>query len=258
MMLETGIQNIAQVFDTYWVGRLGSAALAAVTISITIRWVINSMANGLGIGGLAVVARRIGERDKAAAEHAAWQTILLALFVSLVLGAVGNAAARPLLRLLGANDQVMPLGLTYLRIAFGGLFTMVLVFVINALLRGAGEARRAMSVLFLATGINVVLEPVLVFGWGPIPPLGVAGSALAFVLGFGVALVLQVVILLRGRARIGIDLHDLRPDFPLMGRIIRIALPSTLQCQGPTGCLNCWQAQLLSRLFIEGRIKCHL
>ena len=229
MMLETGIQNIAQVFDTYWVGRLGSAALAAVTISITIRWVINSMANGLGIGGLAVVARRIGERDKAAAEHAAWQTILLALFVSLVLGAVGNAAARPLLRLLGANDQVMPLGLTYLRIAFGGLFTMVLVFVINALLRGAGEARRAMSVLFLATGINVVLEPVLVFGWGPIPPLGVAGSALAFVLGFGVALVLQVVILLRGRARIGIDLHDLRPDFPLMGRIIRIALPSTIQ-----------------------------
>jgi len=92
-----GVQNIAQVLDTYWVGRLGSAALAAVTISITIRWVINSLANGLGIGGMAVVARRIGAREQAAAEHATWQTILLGLLVSLLLGSAGLAVSRPLL-----------------------------------------------------------------------------------------------------------------------------------------------------------------
>jgi putative MATE family efflux protein len=229
MMLETGIMNVAQILDTYWVGRLGSAALAAVTISITVRWVLNSLANGLGIGGMAMVARRIGERNQTAAEHATWQTILLGLFVSLTIGGLGLLVARPLLLLLGAEPEVLPLGMDYLRVAFGGLFTLVLVFVINAMLRGAGEARLAMTVLILSTGTTVVLEPLLVFGVGPFPRLEVAGSAWASVLGFGAGLALQVVILVRGRARIGIDWSRLRPDLPLMGRIVRIALPSTVQ-----------------------------
>jgi len=229
MTLETGIMNVAQVMDTYWVGRLGSAALAAVTISISIRWVLNSMANGLGIGGMAVVARRIGEKDQAAAAHAAWQTILLGAFVSLFLGGLGQVIARPLLTLLGADAEVLPLGLAYLRVAFGGILTLILVFAVNAMLRGAGEARLAMQVLFLATVTTVVLEPALIFGWGPLPPLGVVGSAWANVLGFGAGLALQVSVLLRGQARIRINLRDLRPDFPLMLRIIRIALPSTVQ-----------------------------
>jgi putative MATE family efflux protein len=229
MMLETGIMNVSQILDIYWVGRLGSAALAAVTISITIRWVLNGMANGLGIGGMAVVARRIGAKDQAAAEHATWQTILLGLSVSLLLAVVGLIVARPLLLLLGADAEVLPLGLAYLRISFAGIFTLVLVFAINAMLRGAGEARLAMRVLILSTAVTVVLEPVLIFGLGPLPPLGVAGSAWAMVLGFGAGLGLQLVVLLRGRARLRINLHDLRPDFPLMGRIVRIALPSTIQ-----------------------------
>ena len=229
MMLETGIMNVAQFLDTLWVGRLGSAALAAVTISLTVRWVINSMANGLGIGGMAVVARRIGEKDRAAAEHATWQTVLLGLMVSLGLGGVGLLLARPVLSLLGADAEVLPLGMAYLQIAFPGMFTMILVFVINAMLRGAGEARWAMMVIFLCTAVTVVSEPILINGLGPLPALGVAGSAWAFVLGFGSGLVLQLVVLLRRKATIGIDLRDLRPDFPLMGRIIRIALPSTLQ-----------------------------
>jgi putative MATE family efflux protein len=229
MTLETGVLNVAQVLDTYWVGQLGSAALAAVTISITVRWVLNSLANGLGIGGMAVVARRIGEKDQAAAAHAAWQTILLGIFVSLFLGILGFVIAHPLLTLLGADAEVLPLGLAYLRVGFGGIFTLILVFAINAMLRGAGEAQLAMRVLFLATATTVVLEPVLVFGWGPLPPLGVAGSAWANVLGFGAGLALQVSVLLRGRTHIRVDLRDLRPDFPLMLRIIRIALPSTIQ-----------------------------
>jgi len=229
MILETGVQNVSQVLDTYWVGQLGSAALAAVTVSITIRWVLNSLANGLGIGGMAVVARRIGEREREAAAHALWQTILLSSSVSLVLAVTGLILAHPLLLLLGADAEVLPLALAYLRVTLSGLFTLILVFVINSMLRGAGEARLAMTVLFLSTAVTVVLEPVIVFGWGPLPALGVAGSAWAIVLGFGAGLVLQLVILLRGRAGISINLHDLRPDFPLMGRIVRIALPSTTQ-----------------------------
>jgi putative MATE family efflux protein len=229
MILETGILNVCQVLDTYWVAQLGSAALAALTISISIRWVLNSLANGLGIGGLAVVARRIGAKDQAAAEHAVWQTILLGLAISLVLGGLGMVMARPLLLLLGADKEVLPLGLTYLLVSFGGLFTLVLVFAINAMLRGAGEARKAMQVLFLSTAVTVVFEPVLVFGLGPFPAQEVAGSAWAFVLGFGAGLAMQLFILFSGRARIRITLHGLRPDLPLMILIVRIALPSTVQ-----------------------------
>ena len=229
MILETGIMSVSQLLDTYWVGQLGSAALAAVTLSITIRWMLNSLANGLGIGGLAVVARRIGERDQEAAAHALWQTILLGVGVSLVLTIVSIPLARPLLMLLGADAEVLSLGISYLHVTLGGLFTLILVFVINSMLRGAGEAKLAMTVLFLVTAVTVVLEPAIIFGWGPLPRLGVAGSAWAFVLGFGTGLVLQIVILLRGKARISINLHNLRPDFPLMGRIIRIAFPSTVQ-----------------------------
>jgi putative MATE family efflux protein len=229
MMLETGIMNVSQILDTYWIGRLGSAALAAVTISIAIRWVINSFANGLGIGGMAVVARRIGERDQTSADHATWQTILLGLWISVTLGFVGLAIAKPLLVLLGANAEVLPLGLSFLRIAFAGMFTQVLVFVINAMFRGAGEAGLAMRVLILCTSFTVALEPILVFGFGPIPAIGVAGSALANVIGFGIGVLWQVAILLRGKARISIELRDLKPDFPLMWHILRIALPSTIQ-----------------------------
>jgi len=229
MILETGVQNLAQILDTYWVGQLGSAALAAVTISITIRWVINSLANGLGIGGMAVVARRIGAKEPSAAEHAAWQTILLGMTVSLILSVAGLILARPLLTLLGADAEVLPLGLAYLRIGFAGIFTLILVFAINAMLRGAGEAGIAMRVLFLVTAVTVVLEPILIRGWGPLPAMGVAGSALAFVLGYGAGLVVQLAVLLSGRARIRINPRALKPDLPLMATIIRISLPSTIQ-----------------------------
>jgi putative MATE family efflux protein len=229
MMLEMAVLNVAQVLDAYWVGRLGSAALAAVTISTTVRWVLNSLANGLGIGGMAVVARRIGARDEEAAGHAAGQTILLGLGTALLLSGLGLALTRPLLTLLGAGAKVLPLGLAYLQVALVGVSTLVLSFVINSMLRGAGEARWSMRVLVLSTATTVLLEPVLILGLGPLPPLGVVGSAWAFVLGYAAGLILQVVILVQGRARIRIHLRHLRPDLSLMKQIVGIALPSTMQ-----------------------------
>jgi putative MATE family efflux protein len=229
MILEMSVLNVSQVLDTLWVGKLGSAALAAVTISVAIRWVINGMASGLGIGAMAVVARRTGARDRAAARHAVWQIILLGVAIAALLTGLGFLLARPALMLLGADAEVLPLGLSYLRITLGGLFALVLQFAINSMLRGAGEARLAMSVLFLHTAVTVVSEWVLIFGWGSFPALGVAGSAWGNVLGLSAGLALQAAILLSGKARIGIDLRDLRPDFLLMGQIIRIALPSMVQ-----------------------------
>jgi putative MATE family efflux protein len=229
MALEVAILSISDLFDTYWVSRLGSAALAAVTFGIAIRWFVNSLPMGLGTGGMAVVARRVGARDREAADHAAGQTILLGLILSSSLTVAGLVVARPLLQLMGAGADVLPLGLTYLRITFLGSFTWVLVYVINPMIRGAGEARLAMWVLVLITTVIVISEPILVLGLGPIPQLGIAGSAGAYVLGFGCGLLMQIVILVRGRACVGLRLRHLRPDLPLMGRIIGIALPGAVQ-----------------------------
>jgi putative MATE family efflux protein len=229
MALEVSILSISDLLDTYWVSRLGSAALAAVTFGIAVRWFANSLPMGLGIGGLAVVARRVGAQDREAADHATGQTILLGLTLALLLAFIGLAAARPLLVLMGADAEVLPLGLTYLRITFLGSFTWVLVYTINPIIRGAGEARLAMWVLVLITTVIVISEPVLVLGLGPVPKLGIAGSAGAYVLGFGSGLLMQIAILARGRARIRLRLRHLRPDLPFLGRIIGVALPGAVQ-----------------------------
>jgi putative MATE family efflux protein len=229
MILETSVLNVSQLLDTYWIGKLGSAALAALMISVSIRWVINSMANGLGNGGLAVVARRIGENDKKAAAHATWQTIILGILFSALLAVIGLRISRPLLLLLGADAEVLPIALQYLKVTLTGLFTVVLIFTINSVLRGAGEARLAMIVLFVATAVTVVAEGTLVFGLGPFPALGVAGSAWGIVLGFGSGVVLQMAVLLSGKTGIPLNLRSLRIDFPLMWQVIRISFPSALQ-----------------------------
>jgi putative MATE family efflux protein len=229
MVLEMSVLNVSQILAALWIGKLGSAALAAVTISAAIRWVISGLANGLGIGGMAVVARRIGARDRTAAGQVVWQTILLGIGVSLLLSGLGLLLARPALVLLGADAQVLPLGLSYLQITLGGLLALVLQFAINSMLRGAGDVRLAMSVLFLHTAVTVMSQRVLIFGWGPFPALGVAGAAWGNVLGLCAGVALQAMILLSSRARIGINLRDMKPDLPLMGRIIRIALPSMVQ-----------------------------
>jgi putative MATE family efflux protein len=229
MVLEMISFNIASALDTYWVGQLGEAALAAVAVSMTIRWTLNTLGNGLGIGGMAVVARRIGEKDYKAAAHAASQTIMLGIAISIILAVIGFIFAPKILLALGTESDVLPLAIPYLRVTMGGLVTMILVMVNNSLFRGAGEARLSMRVLFLSAAVTVVFEPILVLGLGPVPPLGITGAAWAFVIGFGCGLALQVYFLLGGKSRISINLRCLRVDFPLMARIVRIALPSTVQ-----------------------------
>jgi putative MATE family efflux protein len=142
---------------------------------------------------------------------------------------VGLAIAEPLLILLGADVEVLPMALAYLCVALGGVWTLVLSFVINSVLRGAGEARWSMRVLLLSTATTVALEPALIWGLGPLPPLGVAGSAWAFVLGYGAGMILQCLILAGDRSWIRIRPRHLRPDPALMKQIITIALPSAAQ-----------------------------
>ena len=229
MVMEMGLVSLFRVADMFWVGKLGPEALAAITIGENIRWALSGLAMGQGIGGLAVVARRIGEKDEQGANHATLQAVLLALGLALLLSAIGYAFSEPMLHLLGAEAEVIPEGLAFLHVTFAGLAGFLMVPIVNSLLRGAGEARKALVVRMLAYGLGLLVEPVLIFGWGPLAPLGVAGAALSLVGSQWVGFLLQLGILFTGRARIRLDLRHLRVDLPLMWRIFRIALPSTIQ-----------------------------
>lgn len=229
MVLEMGLVSLFRVADMFWVGKLGPEALAAITIGENIRWALSGLAMGQGVGGLAVVARRIGEKDENAANHATLQAVLLALGIAIAISAVGYILAEPLLLLLGARPGVLPQGLLFLRVTFAGLIGFLMVPVVNSLLRGAGEARLALIVRVLAYGVGLLIEPVLVLGWGPLPALGVAGAALALVGPQWLGFLAQLGILLSGRAQVRIDLRHLRVDPKLMWHIFRIALPSTIQ-----------------------------
>jgi putative MATE family efflux protein len=229
MTLEMTMMSVFQLFDLYWIGRISPAALAAVTVSTTLRWSVSALSMGLGVGGLAVVARRIGEGDVRAANHATWQVVIMALSTAVTLSVVGLALMEPLLRLCGAGDDVMPLGLAFLRVTFAGLWAIILVPILNSLLRGAGNASEALYVLAVANGLNILIEPFLIFGWGPFPQWGVAGAAFSTVLAQAAGLGLQAFYLCTGRARIRLGLGQLRFDPRLMWRVATIALPSTVQ-----------------------------
>jgi len=229
MTLEMMVNSVYQIADLYWVGRLGSEALAAVSIAGMVRWAIVSLSNGLSIGGLAIVARRIGEHRPAAADHATAQAVIFAVIASLGMALLGLATMHPLLVLLGADRDVLPLGLAFLQVTYLGLWAVVTVPVINALFRGAGDANIALGVLAFANLFNVVLEPFLVLGWGAFPRMGMTGAALSMVIAQGLGLAVQLLILLSGRARIRLNLHDLRPDLSIIRRIVEIGTPSTIQ-----------------------------
>jgi putative MATE family efflux protein len=229
MVMEMGLVSLYRVADMFWVGKLGADALAAITIGENIRWTLSGLAMGQGIGSLAVIARRTGEKDEEAANHAALQAVLLAVTISLAISVVGFVLAEPLLRLLGTEPAVIPEGLRFLRVTFAGLVGFLMVPIVNSLFRGAGEARIALLVRVFAYGLGLLVEPALVFGWGPLPSLGVAGAALSLVGSQWLGFLLQIWVLVSGRARIRINLHRLRVDLPIMGQIFTIALPSTVQ-----------------------------
>jgi putative MATE family efflux protein len=229
MVIDMLSTSVYQIVDIYWLGKLGAAALAAATLASVIRWVLNSLSMGLGVGGLAIVARRIGEENEAAASHTAWQVLVMVTGISGVIGGAGFLLAEPILQLLGAEPEVVTLGVPFLRISFAGVGSILVLQSCNALLRGAGEARTAMWTMWIGNGAAMILASLLITGRLGFPALGVAGSALAMVLGYTLGVVSAVGMLLSGRLRIHLHPRDFRLDLPLMWHVIKIALPSTVQ-----------------------------
>src|SRR5690349_1485988 len=230
MVLEMVMESVFAVCDVFFVSRLGADAVATVGLTESMLTIIYSIAMGLAIGATAMVARRTGERDHDGASRAAIQAIVLGAVIALTLGVVGGIAARQLLEMMGGSPSVLATGTTYARIMYGGNATIVLLFLVNAIFRGAGDPAIAMRVLWLANAINIALGPCLIFGLGPFPALGVKGAAIATNIGRGTGAVFALSRLFRGHgARVSITPKHIRLEPAVMWRMIRLSASGTLQ-----------------------------
>jgi putative MATE family efflux protein len=229
MVLEMLMESVFVVADVFFVGRLGPDAVATVGITESWMTIMYALAAGLSIGAMATVARRIGEKDPDAAARAAVQSIVLGLAVTLTLGAVGAMFGPTLLAVMGASDDVLRTGATFSRVMLGGCGTVLMLFLMNAVFRGAGDAAVAMRVLWFANAINIILGPCLIFGLGPFPEFGVVGAAIGTTIGRGCGVLYQLYHLRHRGGRIEIHARHLGFDPAVMKTILRISGTATFQ-----------------------------
>ncbi len=221
MILELVMESTFAVADIYFVARLGPSAVATVGLTETVLFLLYSVAMGMAMAVTAIVARRIGEKKRDEAGATAVQAIYLGLLASLPFAVVGWFFAPELLALMGGDDWALTEGYTYTRWMLGTNVVVVLIFVINAIFRGAGDAAIAMKVLWLANGINLVLDPLLIFGLGPVPALGIQGAAIATTIGRGTGVALQLWVLFRGSRHIRALKSHLRARSAILLNILR-------------------------------------
>jgi putative MATE family efflux protein len=229
MVLEMVMESLFAVADIFWVSKLGADAVATVGLTETLLTVVYAVSMGLAMGVGAVVARRTGAKDPSGAGRAAVQAVVLGIALSVVVGITGATFAPRLLALLGASPGVLAMGAGFTRIMLGGCATIVLLFMINAAFRGAGDAAITLRTLWLSNGINILLGPVLVFGLGPAPRLGVNGAAIATNIGRGIGVLYQVWMLRRGGGRLVIRKEHLTVDSETLRTIFRIARSGVVQ-----------------------------
>lgn len=210
MMLELVLESAFAVVDIFFVAKLGASAVATVGLTETYLFLLYSVAMGLSVAVTAIVARRVGEQKGEEAALSAVQAVALAVLISLPISVVGIVWAKELLQWMGGDDWVVNEGYRYTQWMLGGNAVIMLLFVINAVFRGAGDAATAMRVLWVANGINIVLDPILIFGLGPIPAMGVEGAAIATTIGRGAGVLMQLWILARGSEHLRIAKHHLR------------------------------------------------
>jgi putative MATE family efflux protein len=224
MILELIMESTFAVVDIFFVGKLGPSAVATVGLTETYLFLLYSIAMGLAMAVTAIVARRIGEKEKEKAGIAAVQAIFIALIASLPFAIAGIFFAKDLLTIMGGDAWTIEHGYRYTQWMLGGNAVIMLLFIINAIFRGAGDAAIAMRVLWIANGINIVLDPVLIFGWGPFPELGIEGAAIATNIGRGTGVIIQLWFLFRGVKHIRVLRSQLHLQWEIISKIIRTSL----------------------------------
>jgi putative MATE family efflux protein len=229
MILEMSMESLFVLVDIFWVSRLGAEAVAAVGLTEAMLTLIYTVAIGLSIGATATVARRIGEKDPERAARSAVQVIVLGILLAIPIGVAGAMFAPKLLALMGAAPEVIERGKGYTAVMLGGNATVLLLFLGNAIFRGAGDAAIAMRVLWLANGLNIVLGPCFIFGLGPFPELGVMGASIATNIGRGTGVVYLVYRLWRGGAHIRLERRHLKLEFETMTAVFRLSATGMFQ-----------------------------
>lgn len=224
MILELIMESTFAVVDIYFVGKLGSSAVATVGLTETYMFLLYSICMGLAMAVTAIVARRIGEKEKEKAGIAAVQSIFIGLIASMPFVIAGIFFSRELLTLMGADQWTLEHGYPYAQWMLGGNVIIMLLFVINAIFRGAGDAAIAMRVLWLANGINIILDPILIFGWGPFPELGIEGAAIATNIGRGIGVIMQLFVLFKGGKHIRVLREHLSLNWEIITKIIKTSL----------------------------------
>ena len=229
MILEMVMESLFGVVDVFFVSRLGADAISTVGLTESLLTLVFGVAMGLSIATTAFVARRIGEKDPEGAAIGAVQSIAAGIVVSIIVGIAGYLYAPHLLHLMGAGPAVVSVGSRYTRIMLTGSVVIFLLFLINAIFRGAGDAALAMRALWLANAINIVLDPCLINGWLFFPHLGVSGAAVATTTGRGIGVLFQIYSLLGGKSRLTITRRQIRLNFEVLRRLVRVSITGIVQ-----------------------------
>ena len=229
MMLEMCMESVFAIVDIYFVSHLGKHATSVVGLTESVITIVYSLAIGISMAATAIVARRIGEKNPAAASKAAMQSIFVALILTIFITIPGFIYAADILRFMGAEQAAIDMGTSYTRVVIGGSFVIMLLFLINGIFRGAGSAMMAMKSLWLANLCNIILCPLLIRGLGPVPAFGLMGAAMATTIGRGVGVLYQVYHLFHGKGLIKLTLKHLKPELDIIKSVVSIAWPATLQ-----------------------------
>ncbi|MDQ3100255.1 MAG: MATE family efflux transporter [Bacteroidota bacterium] len=229
MVLEMAMESLFALVDVFFVSRLGVDAVATVGLTESVLMIIYSLSWGLGMGITAVVARRTGEKDPEGAARSAMQGMLLAIGIGLVVAIPGILWAGSILKLMGAEASVIEQGTSYMQMMLGGNVVILLIFGLNAIFRGAGDAAIAMRSLWIANAINIVMDPLLIFGLGPFPEMGLFGAAVATNIGRGIGVAYQLYHLFGLKGRIDLSGIPLRLEIPVMINIIKISAGGVAQ-----------------------------
>jgi len=231
-------QTAYNLADTFWLGQYNTDALAAISFAFPMVFLLISLGMGISVAGSVLVAQYTGAEKEREAEYAASQTITFAVLLSVVLGGVGYLLVEEFLSVMGASADVLPLAANYMEIISLGLVFMFGFFVFIALMRGYGDTITPMLVMFGSVVLNIVLDPFVIFGWGPFPELGIQGAALATVFSRGLALVVGLAIMFGGTRGVQINLRDMAPDPSYLRRLVRIGLPASIEGTGRALSLN--------------------
>ncbi|MBC7886326.1 MAG: MATE family efflux transporter [Ferruginibacter sp.] len=229
MMLEMCMESVFAVVDIYFVSHLGKHATSIVGLTESVITIVYSLAIGISMAATAMVARRVGEKNSKAASKAGMQAIFLSLAITLAISIPGFIYSAEILRLMGAEETAIETGIGYTRIIMGGSLVIMLLFLINGIFRGAGDAMMAMKSLWIANICNILLCPLLIRGLGPIPAFGIEGAAIATTIGRGIGVCYQLYHLFNGKRLIQFTIKHLAPDWSVIRSIIDIAWPATLQ-----------------------------